>query len=285
MVFEKYLEENATLINEELDLILSEFLNETKKTNIKLLPFALGLLNSTRGGKRIRGVLVKLGFEIASPAYGEARNDVLKVAAAYEILHAGFLIHDDIMDESTVRRGQPSLYQSLGGMHQGISQAISVGDIALYLPIKLISETNFLGDYKLKALNQLSEIVMNTGWGQILDMEPNSAEASRDKEFIYLFKTAKYTIAGPLQIGAILGEMDPTSPEFRGIKEFGENLGIAYQLQDDILDKEVESLDEARQEALKYSSLAKGMIEQITDDLGTRKLLEEMCTYLVERSK
>ena len=88
-----------------------------------------------------------------------------------------------------------------------------------------------------------------------------------------------------MQIGAILGGMDPTSPEFRGIKEFGENLGIAYQLQDDILDKEVESLDEARQEALKYSSLAKGMIEQITDDSGTRKLLEEMCTYLVERSK
>ena len=283
MDFKNFLEVTAKSIDDELDEVLSKFLNDTKKINIKLLPFALGLLNSCRGGKRIRGVLVKLGHEIASS--NTPRNDILKVSAAYEILHAGFLIHDDIMDKSTVRRGQPSLYQSLGGDHQGISQAISVGDIALYLPIKLISGTNFLGDYKLKALNQLSEIVMNTGWGQILDMEPNSAEASRDKEFIYLFKTAKYTIAGPLQIGAILGGMDPTSPEFRGIKEFGENLGIAYQLQDDILDKEVESLDEARQEALKYSSLAKGMIEQITDDSGTRKLLEEMCTYLVERSK
>ena len=156
MVFEKYLEENATLINEELDLILSEFLNETKKTNIKLLPFALGLLNSTRGGKRIRGVLLKLGFEIASGS-PNLRNDVLRVASALEILHTAFLIHDDIMDKSEERRGQPSLYQALrpkdgrvGGDHLGISQPISVGDIGLYLPIKIITESNFLGEYKKK---------------------------------------------------------------------------------------------------------------------------------------
>ena len=125
MDFKNYLEVTAKNIDDELDEVLSNFLNEVKETNIKLLPFALGLLNSCRGGKRIRGVLVKLGYEIASPASGGTRNDILRIGAAYEILHAGFLIHDDIMDESTKRRGQPSLYQSLGGDHQSISQTIN----------------------------------------------------------------------------------------------------------------------------------------------------------------
>src|SRR5689334_10356576 len=66
MDFKKYLEITAKGIDDELDEVLSKFLNDVKKTNIKLLPFALGLLNSTRGGKRIRGVLIKLGFEISA---------------------------------------------------------------------------------------------------------------------------------------------------------------------------------------------------------------------------
>jgi len=275
MVFEKYLEENATLINEELDLILSEFLNETKKTNIKLLPFALGLLNSTRGGKRIRGVLLKLGFEIASGS-PNLRNDVLRVASALEILHTAFLIHDDIMDKSEERRGQPSLYKLLG-----IPQAINVGDIGLYLPIKLISEANFLGEVKIKAINFLSEMVINTGFGQILDVEEDKSEI----EFIRLYKTAKYTVAGPLQMGAILAGMDPTSPEFRGIKEFGEKLGIAFQIQDDILDKEIADIETAKKEALKYTAEAKEMIDDITGNARFKIILKEMTEYMMERNK
>ncbi|OGE32511.1 hypothetical protein A3C59_01420 [Candidatus Daviesbacteria bacterium RIFCSPHIGHO2_02_FULL_36_13] len=275
MVFEKYLEENATLINEELDLILSEFLNETKKTNIKLLPFALGLLNSTRGGKRIRGVLLKLGFEIASGS-PNLRNDVLRVASALEILHTAFLIHDDIMDKSEERRGQPSLYKLLG-----IPQAINVGDIGLYLPIKLISEANFLGEVKIKAINFLSEMVINTGFGQILDVEEDKSEI----EFIRLYKTAKYTVAGPLQMGAILAGMDPTSPEFRGIKEFGEKLGIAFQIQDDILDKEIADIETAKKEALKYTAEAKEMIDDITGNARFKIILKEMTEYMMGRNK
>src|SRR3989344_2685196 len=275
MVFEKYLEENATLINEELDLILSEFLNETKKTNIKLLPFALGLLNSTRGGKRIRGVLLKLGFEIASGS-PNLRNDVLRVASALEILHTAFLIHDDIMDKSEERRSQPSLYKLLG-----IPQAINVGDIGLYLPIKLISEANFLGEVKIKAINFLSEMVINTGFGQILDVEEDKSEI----EFIRLYKTAKYTVAGPLQMGAILAGMDPTSPEFRGIKEFGEKLGIAFQIQDDILDKDIADIETAKKEALKYTAEAKEMIDDITGNARFKIILKEMTEYMMERNK
>ncbi|MBI2020587.1 polyprenyl synthetase family protein [Candidatus Daviesbacteria bacterium] len=307
MDFKSYLELNAKKINLELDLILQDFLNEVKKTNIKLVPFALGLINSCKGGKRIRGVLVKLGYELTGNGLhlrGEAKmssgphlgGDILKIAAAFEILHTAFLIHDDIMDQSPIRRGQPSLYKALGGGHYGISQAITVGDIGLALPVKIIAQSNFLGEYKIKALEYFSQMIINTGWGQIMDVElvrgkgkGESLDFARDKrgkgemEFVQLYKTAKYTIAGPMQIGAILAGAEDEKLGVLGM--FGENLGIAFQIQDDILDGEIKEVDQAKLKALEYTSKAKKIISQITDELQTRKLLEEMCQYLVQRDK
>lgn len=284
MDFKRYLEENARRIDEELDIILSDFLNETKKTNIKLLPFALGLINSCRGGKRIRGTLVKLGYELGRGGKWEmgsgkieVGDGILKIAAALEILHTALLIHDDIMDKSPTRRGQPALYEALGGGHYGISQAISLGDIGLYLPIKIISEANFLGEYRLKALSFLSQTLVNTGWGQVLDVEG----VREDRDFINLFKTAKYTIAGPLQLGAILAGADEQL--IRVLGEFGENLGIAFQIHDDILDGETNSLDYSRQDEVKYVLRAKSIIPKITKDKEQAKLLTEMADFLVER--
>jgi len=83
MDFKNFLEVTAKSIDDELDEVLSKFLNDTKKINIKLLPFALGLLNSCRGGKRIRGVLVKLGHEIASS--NTPRNDKCEVRNSYVV--------------------------------------------------------------------------------------------------------------------------------------------------------------------------------------------------------
>ncbi len=275
MNFKNYLKENAQKVDKKLDEILLEFLKETKKTNTKLLPFAKSLVNSCKGGKRIRGVLVNLGYEIASPK--SYSNDIFKVGAAFEILHTALLIHDDIIDQSPQRRGQPSLYTALGGSHYGISQAISVGDIGLYLPIKIITKTSFSAEVKIKALNYFSQMLINTGWGQIMDVLKD-----KDKKFIDLFKTAKYTIAGPLQLGAILaGAKDNL---IKKLGEFGENIGIAFQIQDDILDGEID-LAKGRSQALEYAAKAQKMIPGITGSKKMSILLEEMCQYLVERSK
>lgn len=296
MDFEKYLQENALLINDQLDQILSEFLNQVKKEKPKLIPFALGLINSCKGGKRIRGILVKLGYELAIIHLGGEKNalhlrgEILRVGAALEILHAAILIHDDVIDQSATRRDQPTLYKALrpedgrvGGDHYGISQAISIGDIGLYLPIKIISESKFDNDLKIKALSYLSQIIIDTGWGQILDVEfPKKEDRSiDDAKFININKTAKYTISGPLQLGAILGGADKKL--IKELGEFGESLGIAFQIRDDILDGEldVSTLDEG----IEYTAKAKKMIAQITDDVKMKKLLEDLADYLVERTK
>ena len=241
MDFKSYLRVNAQTIDEKLDEILSKLLKEIKKTNIKLLPLALGLYNSCKGGKRIRGTLVKLGYEIAmSNLKWQMSNlqhkDIIKIAAAFEILHTAILIHDDIIDKSPTRRGQKTLYRALGRDHYGISQAISIGDVGLYLPIKIISESKFLHEYKIKALKHISETIINTAWGEVLDVElPHLGEKMEEEDVIAIhkLKTAQYTISGPLILGAILGGASEKLLEVLG--QFGKNLGIAFQIQDDIL--------------------------------------------------
>lgn len=255
MDFKDYLEVNAQRVNQELDEILSEFLNETDRISIKLLPFARAFLNSCKEGKRIRGVLVKLGYEIANEStdyrlqstaeVGSRKTvDILRIAAALEILHSAILIHDDVIDQSPTRRGQPSLYKALrpkdgrvGGDHYGISQAISLGDIGLYLPIQIIADSNFSDEFKNKALSYLSKTIVTTGWGEVLDVDM-ARQAGKAKEediiLLYKLKTAKYTISAPLILGAILAGADEKLISKLG--EFGEAAGIAFQIQDDILD-------------------------------------------------
>lgn len=281
MDFKEYLENSARQINDQLDQIFADFLNEVKKEKPKLIPFALGLINSCKGGKRIRGTLVKLGYEIAG---GFPNEDILKIAAALEILHSAILVHDDIIDQSPTRRGQPSLYKVLGGDHYGISQAISLGDIGLYLPIQIIAESAFPDEFKNKALSHLSKTIVDTGWGEVLDVDLAAKKGKTSEEdiiLLYKLKTAQYTISGPLILGAILAGADEEL--VREFGEFGENAGIAFQIQDDILDGEAQSVKDAKAKALKYALAAKKVIPKITKDSKVRKILEEMTEYLIER--
>jgi geranylgeranyl pyrophosphate synthase len=281
MDFEIYLKNTAQSIEKELEKILINFLKETKQTSPKLIPFALALINSCKGGKKIRGVLCKLGYELASSKFKvqslKVDGEIYKIGAAYEILHTALLIHDDIMDKSPIRRGKSSLYKSLG-----ISQAINIADIGLYLPIKIIAESGFSAEKRIKAISLLSQTIINTGWGQVMDIELVQSSKfkaqSDDKEFVNLYKTAKYTIAAPLQIGAILAGSDLVDI----LGKFGERLGIAFQIQDDVLDNEGEV--DSREKALKYAQEARNIIPNLTSDGKMHKLLKSMCEFMIGRT-
>ncbi len=279
MEFEKYLKVNAQKIESATNKLLAEFLKDAQKTNPKLVPFAKALINSCTGGKGIRGVLCVLGFELT----GGRDKEIYKIGAAFEILHAALLIHDDIMDQSLTRRGKPSLHQVLGGKHYGLSQAISMGDIGLYLPIKIICETGFSSAVKLNVIKQFSQIIINTGWGQVMDVLTTQQKPSlNDLKFINTYKTAKYTIAGPMIIGAILGGGEKLS---KFLDQFGENLGIAFQLKDDILDNEAKNQEKTWDQAQEYVQKAKNLIPKLTKDEARAKLLNKMSDYIIERSK
>ena len=268
MEFKNYLAKTAREIEKEIEKILKGWRDEVKNTSPKLVPLLDLFIESCRGGKRIRGVLIKLGYELVR---GKGK-EILKVSAAYEIFHAAILAHDDIIDKSPTRRGQQSLYKSIGS-----SQAITLGDLGFFLATKIISESKFEDKKKNEALALFSKTMVETAIGQMLDI------AREDPELVAKLKTAKYTIAAPLQIGAILAGVDEELVRVLG--EFGENAGIAFQIQDDILDREVESMDEANSKALDYAAKAKKVIPGLTNDPNLGKLLEQMCEYLVERSK
>lgn len=272
MDFKEFLNSTGEKINQELDAILSEFLKEAEKTNIKLIPLAKELVKACQGGKRIRGVLVGLGYEIASQptAISQQSTEIVKIGAAFEILHTALLIHDDIIDKSLTRRNIPSLYKTVG-----INQAITLADCAFFMAIKIISESKFADKNKNEAIKEFSKTMIATAMGQMLDV------AGGDSELIAKLKTARYSIAGPLKLGAILAGANKNLIEDLDI--FGENLGIAYQIRDDILDDQAS--DNAQDRVVEYTKLAKILIPQITKDNQIVILLEQMAKYLVERKQ
>ncbi|MCL5411660.1 MAG: polyprenyl synthetase family protein [Patescibacteria group bacterium] len=222
---------------EEITPQIINFFSTEEKNVLTLTPKIKNLYTiyseSALGGKVLRGTLVKLGYQLINPKFDP---EILKVAAAVEILHAALLIHDDIADKSSTRRGKPSLYFALGQDHYGISQALLLGDLGLYYPIKIISESGFEARLKNEAILNLSEIVVKTILGEILDVAcSRSGEKKEEKDVlsIHKLKTAYYTISGPLSIGALLA--GGSQNQIQKITEFGRDLGIAFQIQDDIL--------------------------------------------------
>ncbi|MDP3973283.1 MAG: polyprenyl synthetase family protein [Candidatus Daviesbacteria bacterium] len=238
MDFRVYLQANAGKIDEAVDQTLSEWFEGIKKEYPKLIPLSLAFINACKGGKRIRGTLVKLGYEIAnqSSVVSLQSSDIIRVGAALEILHASILAHDDIIDKSELRRGQKTLYQVLGGDHYGVSQAIGLADIGFFLCLSIISKSKFQDQEKNQAIGIVSKMMMDTGLGEILDVElPHLGGERKEEDVIKIMhlKTAQYTISGPLMIGAILGGAEESLMDALG--EYGDNLGIAFQIQDDIL--------------------------------------------------
>lgn len=285
MEFKKYLKESAQQINREVIKILDEELERATKTDKKLTFLIKAFIKSCQGGKGIRGSLVKLGYQLAGgPSAGS--KEIIKISAAYEIMHAAILAHDDIMDKSLTRRNKPSLYVDLGNNHYGISQAISLGDWGFFLSFKIISESKFDTARKTDALVLFSRTMMDTGLGQMLDLQ------KVNPLLVMKLKTAYYTIAGPLQTGALLAEADKRM--VRRLGEFGENLGIAYQIRDDILDNEAGGtigVGNTEREAQRYKAQALKVLPDITrgasraKDKKMSKLLEQMAEYLVQRKK
>ncbi|MEK7572118.1 MAG: polyprenyl synthetase family protein [Patescibacteria group bacterium] len=232
--FSDYLETSTAQLQKAMYTALASWYHRSKALAPQNASVLTQFSQSVFGGKCIRGTLVQLGYEAASEKSSAA---ILQPAAAFEILHAGLLIHDDIIDKSPLRRGRLSVYTQLGGTHYGISQALCLGDAGFFLAYSLLSGSNFPSSRKNKALQTFSEIVSDTILGEMLDVElATKKDFSLPEEeilHIHRLKTARYTFVGPLLVGAILG--GASASLLRKLSVFGEALGIAFQLQDDIL--------------------------------------------------
>lgn len=209
------LEHLSKMINEKI-----ECLSYKRKPENLYLPidYALSL-----GGKRLRPLLVL----IACDMFGGKMEDAINAAIGIEMYHNHTLLHDDVMDKADMRRGKPAVHKKWGE-----NSAILSGDAMLILAYKYMMKTEY---NRNKVLDLFSETMLQICEGQQYDMDfesRNDVSAEEYMEMIRL-KTA-VLLACSLKVGALIA--DAPEEDIDLLYEFGVQIGLAFQLQDDILD-------------------------------------------------
>lgn len=190
------------------------------------------------GGKRIRPYLTMIG-------YGGIDKKILPVAVAQELIHIAMLIHDDVIDQDDKRHGKKNmnglykqdyrdyLEQPMLG-HYANSAAVLAGDALISEAYLAISNSSFSDEVKRAVTEQMHLSIYDVIGGELLDVE---AAFITDTDFdpmqIYRYKTSSYSFIGPLLAGAYCAGADKQT--LTTLREFATNLGIAFQIQDDLL--------------------------------------------------
>ncbi|MFM6969785.1 MAG: polyprenyl synthetase family protein [Sediminibacterium sp.] len=176
------------------------------------------------GGKRIRPVLCLLGNEL----FSELHPDAFFAAKAVELFHNFSLVHDDMMDEASLRRGQPTVHTKYDD-----NTALLVGDIMVIRAYEYLQKIQ--SNHLSKILGLFNQTAREVCEGQQLDMDYAKKTTVTIDEYIHMI-TLKTSVllAASLEMGAIIGGAGENN--CRHLYEFGKKLGIAFQIQDDYLD-------------------------------------------------
>lgn len=202
---------------------------------------------AARGGKRFRPALVMAAFDAFRSDDSDA-SAALSVAAAFELLHTAFVVHDDVIDHDTLRRGVPNVGGAFrqrgsdvgaddeGSALLGDAAAILAGDILLHEAFRLVAMTTLDSATRDRLLTILDDAVLVSAAGELADVENSVATGfpSRAATLETAFnKTAVYSFRAPLQAGALLGGAPPDAMRVMG--DAGGSLGLAFQLVDDLI--------------------------------------------------
>lgn len=175
-------------------------------------------------GKRIRPVMCLMGNEL----FDAIKEDTFHVATAIELFHNFTLVHDDIMDRAPLRRGIETVHKKFGE-----STALLAGDVMLVVAYEYLNKIST--SYLHGVLNLFNKIAKQVCEGQQMDMDfEKITEVNFDDYVKMIGLKTSVLLAGSLQLGAILGGAGLGNQQH--IYEFGKNLGIAFQIQDDYLD-------------------------------------------------
>lgn len=232
----------------KIDLFLDQFFSQKTEETSRVSPVVAEtwrvFKDFVTGGKRVRGCLVKLGYECFKKP---DEKKLLSVSAAIEIVHGAILIHDDIIDASQFRHGRPTVHEQYkkkyyqktytkgNPQHYAESMALVVGLEGYFEAIKLLAQVQFPAENKTAAIEELGRFMAKTAYGEILDVDfaYRSRVSEKDVLLIHQLKTARYTLVGPLKIGGLLA--GASESEVSKFKNYGFPVGLAFQIQDDIL--------------------------------------------------
>jgi geranylgeranyl diphosphate synthase type II len=290
-----YLQERVQLVAAALDLYLpqSDTLPASLHDSMRYSVFA--------GGKRIRPILMMAACE----SVGENLHKVLPAACAIEMIHSYSLIHDDLpaMDNDDFRRGQATNHKVYGE-----ATAILAGDGLLTEAFILLSSPDVWQDVAPEVRREVIHLLARSAGsrgmvaGQVVDMESEGKPVDLPTlEYIHTHKTGTLILAA-IEVGAILGGAD--SSQRRALCRYGEAIGLAFQVADDILDivadqeelgKDVGSdqqrgkatypallgLDGAQQRARELRELALSSLQMFGE---SARPLREIASYIVDRS-
>ncbi|MDF1698047.1 MAG: polyprenyl synthetase family protein [Saprospiraceae bacterium] len=178
----------------------------------------------TIGGKRIRPLLLLMAADLA----GKKAETALPAAMSVEVFHNFTLLHDDIMDEAPLRRGKMTVHEKYGS-----NAAILSGDVMMLYAYKYLE--NYSSELAMKLYKIFNNMAIEVCDGQQMDIDFETREDVSIVEYLEMITLKTSVLIGAsLQMGALIGGLDEQSANH--LYHFGKNVGIAFQMQDDVLD-------------------------------------------------
>ncbi|HVB37906.1 MAG TPA: polyprenyl synthetase family protein [Vicinamibacterales bacterium] len=206
-------------IREDLERVDREFARHIE-SQVRLIPEIGGYIQKS-GGKRIRPAVLLMASRLA----GYQGDRSILYAAVVEFIHAATLVHDDIIDESELRRGRLAVHSRWGN-----DITVLLGD---YLYIKSMALA--LTHDSLEVIRLLCDVTVRMIEGELYQLTKNGdAEISEEEHFDIIRRKTAYLFGGCAQIGGMLGSV--TTDQEHALRDYGYNLGMAFQLVDDLLD-------------------------------------------------
>ncbi len=206
------------MLREDLAAIEREFGRDTVAGVEAITEIGEYLRNG--GGKRIRPVLLLL----AAKLFGYEGRGAVRLGAVVEIIHTATLVHDDIIDEAETRRGRPAANTQWGN-----SKCVLAGDWLYMQAFKVaVQERNF------RILDTLIELTQQMVEGELLQMEKLGKLITLEEHFDLIFRKTACLFSVCMRMGAILGGATPEQEE--NLAQYGHDLGMAFQIVDDVLD-------------------------------------------------
>ena len=226
-----YLDLHKARIDGEIAGEIARRLEEVGNISPHLTKVVQAIKELSVSGKRLRGLLTVLGYEIAG---GELNQEIYKAAGAMEIFHLGLLIQDDVMDRDDLRRGVKTVHARYEDKHLGESVAICAGDLTFGWVTEILAGLSISKERVTAAIKVWGKYFGRVGYGQILDVMGEQRDGGKQEVLRVLeLKSGEYTCVLPLQLGAALAGADGRLME--RLDNYGRELGWVFQLRDDWL--------------------------------------------------
>jgi len=180
------------------------------------------------GGKRMRPLLVLLGYALFESDYEKVQKIAMKPALAVEVFHNFTLVHDDIMDEAPLRRGKPTIHKKWNA-----NTGILSGDVMLVQAYELLLDID--NQHLKRVIRKFNRCAAEVCEGQQLDMNFETLEEVAEDEYLNMIRLKTAVLLGySLELGGIVANASETSTDL--LNGFGGNVGVGFQLMDDLLD-------------------------------------------------